>query len=79
MTRTVAVSMWTLVFLLIVIVLVFAGIRVGTDGPLVASGTAAERDSFEFRYVAAPWLAYLHIVPGVLYLVGAPLQLWRRF
>ena len=53
MTRTVAVSMWTLVFLLIVIVLVFAGIRVGTDGPLVVSGTAAERDSFEFRYSIA--------------------------
>ncbi|MDQ2662232.1 MAG: DUF2306 domain-containing protein [Actinomycetota bacterium] len=79
MTRTVAITMWTLIFLLIVIVLVFAGIRVGTDGPLIVTGTAAELDSFEYRYVRAPWLAYLHIVPGVLYLLGAPLQLWRRF
>jgi uncharacterized membrane protein len=28
--------------------------------------------------VARPWLAYLHMTPGVLYLLGAPLQLSRR-
>jgi len=38
-----------------------------------------EGGSFGERYVANPWLAYPHIVPGVLYLIGAPLQLSRRF
>ena len=71
--------MWTLIFLLIAIVLVFATMRVATDGPLIAAGEPAEPGSFEARYVANPWLAYLHIVPGVLYLLGAPFQLWRRF
>ena len=79
MSRALAISMWSVVFLLIAIVLVFAGIRFGTDGPLIVTGTDAEGDTFERRYVENPWLAYLHIVPGVLYLVGAPLQLWRRF
>ena len=79
MRRAVAIPMWTSILLLIAIVLVFAGIRVGTDWPLILSGTPAEGDTFEFRYVRNPWLAYLHIVPGVLYLLGAPLQLWRRF
>lgn len=31
------------------------------------------------RYVGHPWLAYVHIVPGLVYLLGAPLQLSRRF
>ncbi|MEV1128433.1 DUF2306 domain-containing protein [Agromyces sp. NPDC049794] len=79
MTRAVVITTWTLIFLLITIVLVFAGIRVGTDGPLIVTGTPAQGDAFERRYVEYPWLAYLHIVPGVLYLLGAPLQLWRRF
>ena len=79
MARTVNVLMWGAIFLLIAVVLVFAGIRFGTDGPLIVTGTPAEGDTFEYRYVAHPWLAYLHIVPGVLYLIGAPLQLWRRF
>lgn len=79
MTRAAEISMWAAIFLLVAIVLVFAGIRFGTDGPLIVTGTPAEGDSFELRYVANPWLAYLHIVPGVVYLLGAPLQLWRRF
>ena len=38
------------------------------------------REEFDRRYVAHPWLAYLHIAPGVLYLLLAPLQLayWFR-
>ena len=31
------------------------------------------------RYVENPWRGYLHIAPGVIYLLGAPLQLSRRF
>lgn len=79
MNRAASAIMWTLVLGLIAITLVFAVIRVTTDLPLVAAGRAAEPGTFEERYVAQPWLAYLHLVPGVLYLLTAPLQLWRRF
>ncbi len=63
---------------LILIVLVFFGLRLGVDVPNLAAGTVPE-DPYERRYVEHPWLAYLHIVPGVIYLLGAPLQLSRRF
>jgi hypothetical protein len=36
-------------------------------------------EEFDRRYVAQAWLAYLHIAPGVLYLLLAPLQLAYRF
>ncbi|MGY1691373.1 DUF2306 domain-containing protein [Geodermatophilus sp. SYSU D01105] len=63
---------------LIAIVLGFFAHRLVVDVPNLAAGSLPE-DSFDRRYVEHPWLAYLHIVPGVLYLVGAPLQLSRRF
>ena len=63
---------------LIAIVLVFVAIRVITDGPHIVAGTVPD-DDFAERYVAHWWLAYLHIVPGVVYLVCAPWQLSRRF
>ena len=63
---------------LIAVVVVFALIRVVTDWPHILDGTVPE-DDFAQRYVAHPWLAYLHIAPGVVYLLGAPLQLSRRF
>lgn len=65
--------------LLTSVVLVFAAIRVSTDLPLLLRGQVPSPDSFEARYVAHPWLAYLHIVPGVLFLLGAPFQLSPRF
>ena len=70
--------MWTLIIFLIVITLVFATLRAVTDVPYFVSGALPDPDSFERRYVANPWLAYVHIVPGILYLLGAPLQLSRR-
>ena len=79
MTRGLATAMWAAILLLIAIVLAFAGMRVADDLPLIVSGVPAERGSFGERYIANPWLAYPHIVPGVLYLIGAPLQLSRRF
>ena len=79
MTRGLATAMWAAILLLIAIVLVFAAMRVAGDVPLIAAGQDAESGSFGERYVTHPWLAYLHIAPGVLYLVGAPLQLSRRF
>ena len=64
---------------LILIVLVFFGLRLGVDVPNLAAGTVPE-DPYERRYVEHPWRSYLHIVPGVIYLLGAPLQLscWFR-
>jgi len=63
---------------LIAIVLTFYGVRIATDAPFLLSGTEPEPEDFESRYVAHPWLAYLHMTPGVLYLLGAPLQLSQR-
>jgi uncharacterized membrane protein len=63
---------------LIAIVLTFYGIRIATDAPFLISGIEPEPEDFESRYVAHPWLAYLHMTPGVLYLLGAPLQLSQR-
>jgi uncharacterized membrane protein len=68
----------TVLALLIAIVLVFFAIRLSVDVPNLAAGTVPE-DAYDRRFVEHPWLAYLHIVPGILYLVGAPLQLSRRF
>jgi uncharacterized membrane protein len=66
-----------LVFLgvLIAIVLTFYAMRIANDAPFVLSGTEPEPEDFESRYVAHPWLAYLHMTPGVIYLLGALLQL----
>ena len=47
------------------------------DMPNIAAGTLPE-DEFDHRYVEQAWLAYLHIVPGVVYLFLAPLQLAYR-
>jgi uncharacterized membrane protein len=64
---------------LIAIVVTSFVIRIATDAPFLASGTVPEPEDFESRYVAHPWLAYLHMTPGVFYLLGAPLQLSERF
>jgi uncharacterized membrane protein len=78
MTRAVSVALWSVIALLIGIVLVFALLRAMEDIPLIVSRARVSPGGFEARYVAHPWPAYLHIVPGVLYLLGAPLQLSRR-
>jgi uncharacterized membrane protein len=63
--------------LLIGIVVVFFVRRVTNDVPQLLTGTVPD-DAFDRRYVEHPALAYLHIVPGVIYLLGAPVQLaWR--
>lgn len=66
------------VALLTTIVLVFFAIRIATDWPNILAGTVPDDDLAE-KYVANPWLAYGHMVPGVVYLLGAPLQLSQRF
>jgi uncharacterized membrane protein len=65
--------------LLLLVVLASVLRRLVSDGPHLAAGTSPA-DTFDQRYVAHPWLAYLHILPGALYLFLAPLQLayWFR-
>jgi hypothetical protein len=65
--------------LLITIVIASFVVRLLTDASFLLTGEVPEADDFENRYVEHPVLAYLHIVPGVIYLLGAPLQLSRRF
>lgn len=72
-------STWIGIGLLITIVLVFFGLRLVTDLPNISTGIVPAPDVFENRYARFPWLAYTHIVPGVIYLLIAPWQLWRRF
>jgi uncharacterized membrane protein len=64
---------------LILIVLAFAVGRLVVDVSNLAAGTMPN-DEYDARFVRHPWLTYLHIVPGVLYMVGATLQLayWFR-
>ena len=64
---------------LILVVLVSFGLRLLVDVPNLAAGTVPEDPLAGRYYVQHPWLSYLHIVPGVIYLLGAPLQLSRRF
>jgi uncharacterized membrane protein len=63
---------------LVAIVMVSFLRRLLVDAPNLAAGTLPPEE-FDRRYVAHPWLAYLHIVPGVLYMLAAPLQLAYRF
>ncbi|MGH3696015.1 MAG: DUF2306 domain-containing protein [Pseudonocardiaceae bacterium] len=70
---------WATLIILVMIVLVFAGIRVAIDWPNVAAGTVPPEDSTDHSYALHPIMAYAHILPGVVYLVGAPFQLSRGF
>lgn len=67
-----------IVGLLIAIVLAFVAWRLIIDVPHLADGTVPD-NAYDSRYVEQPWTAYLHIVPGAVYLIAAPLQLSRRF
>lgn len=65
--------------LLVLLTLTFAAIRAMTDWPHALAGTVPDEDSFEYRYVVNFVLGHGHIVLGVVYLLAAPLQLWRGF
>lgn len=69
---------WSVVWLLILVVLVFVVIRVLSDVSDLSSGRVPPEGEFDRRYVLNPVLAYLHIVPGLVYLAGAPFQLSAR-
>lgn len=72
-------AVWVGIALLITIVVVFAVLRVTKDLPFLLSGEVPREHSFEHPYVTAPVPAYLHIVPGLVYLIGGCFQLSRRF
>jgi uncharacterized membrane protein YozB (DUF420 family) len=81
-TTQVAVAkgiVWFGLTVLIASVLVFAAIRFAVDVPNITTGRLPHPDDFEYRYARYPWLAYAHILPGIVYLLLAPLQLWRGF
>jgi uncharacterized membrane protein len=52
--------------------------RMVIDVPNVIAGTLPEA-TYDVRFVRHHWIAYLHIGPGALYLLGACLQLAYRF
>jgi len=74
-----ATIVWSTLVVLILVGVVAAAIRISIDWPNVAAGTVPPEDSYDRRYALHPVLAYAHILPGVIYLVGAPLQLSHRF
>jgi hypothetical protein len=65
------------IVVLIAIVFAFAVMRLLVDVPHLLDGTLPEEE-YDRRYVQHPWLAYVHIAPGVVYLLGAPAQLAYR-
>lgn len=79
LARIRAMTLWSTLIVLILIALVAVGLRISTDWPNVTAGTVPPEDSFHRRYALHPVLAYVHILPGVIYLLAAPLQLSRRF
>ena len=77
--RGLNIAVWTVVWLLVLVMIVFIVVRVSNDIPNLSQGTIPPEDEFDRRYAENPVIAYLHIVPGVVYLLGAPLQFSRRF
>lgn len=59
-------------------VLVFVVLRIGEDAANLAADVVPAEGEFGRRYALHPWLAYLHILPGLIYLVGGPVQLTAR-
>lgn len=71
-------GMTIMVGVLIAIVVAFAIIRVVSDWPHIIDGSPTDND-FARRYIAHPALGYIHIGAGVVYLLGAALQVTKRF
>src|ERR1700753_2645936 len=71
-------SVWAAVAFLLLIMVVFFVIRLTTDVPELVRGRVPSPLAFERRYVLHPVPAYVHIVPGMVYLLGAPFQWSRR-
>lgn len=76
--RWLGVALWSSVGILTAIMITFVVVRVVTDVPNVVDGRPIADGEFEARYAAHPVVAYLHIVPGVIFLVGGLHQLSPR-
>lgn len=77
--KPLTVAGWGLAVFLIFVVLVFVVIRVVTDVSNLSNGVLPPPDDFNRRYAENTVLAYLHILPGMVYLIGAPFQVSLRF
>jgi len=64
---------WVAIALSVVILLVFAAIRLSD-----MARVPPPADAFGARYVQHPWVALLHMAPGLLFLTLAPLQFVTR-
>lgn len=64
--------------ILTLIMLAFVTIRLVSDVPDLIAGRVPG-DDYSRRYVQHPFLAYAHILPGTVYLIGALFQLNRKF
>lgn len=69
------VGAWASVWLLIAVIMTFFAIRISSDIPNIVNNRIPPIGEFDRRYAEKPILAYLHIIPGVIYLLGAPFQL----
>ena len=63
-------------FILVVLYFAYRWVHIDTGN---ITGNPGSIDPNDAAYAAHPVLAYLHIAPGVVYLLGASLQLSRRF
>lgn len=78
-TRRLRGATIALVSVLIVAVMAFVARRLTVDASGQAAWIVQPPGSIDTAYARHPVLAYLHIAPGVVYLLGVPLQLWSRF
>ena len=65
---------WTVTVLLVLITTLFVVNRVVQDSSNIRAGVVPPVDDISRAYAQHPVPAYLHIVPGVIFMVGAPLQ-----
>jgi uncharacterized membrane protein len=65
---------WPMIWFLIVVLLIFAGIRA-----FDMFGNVLEHDAFEIRYLDHPIIASIHMVTGLLFVVLAPFQFSKKF
>lgn len=76
--RILRFAAWSVVWLLIAVVIVFFAIRATNDVKNLTSGVAPHLQDFDRRYFDNPIIAYAHILPGMVYLLGVPFQLSAR-
>lgn len=73
MKATLKVLGWGWIVLSIVVLFVFGGIRIAET-----LATSPPTDAFAVRYVQHPVVAFIHILPGLVFIVFAPLQFIKR-